>query len=79
MPRGPQGEKRPAEARGKSGEGTWIVNNAVTSYHAEFDSREKCDVARLALLNDQKRINGNAQMTPLGFQRPEASAICVSQ
>lgn len=49
---------------------TWIVNSAASSYQAEFESREKCEVARLALLTDQKRINGNSQMTPLGFQRP---------
>ena len=57
---------------------TWIVNSAANSYHVEFESREKCEIARVALLNDQKRINVGS-MTPLGFQRPEVSAICVSQ
>lgn len=58
---------------------TWIVNSAANSYQAEFENREKCEVARIALLNDQKRINGNSRVTPLGFQSPEVSAICVSQ
>jgi len=58
---------------------TWIVNNAVSSYQVEFDNRAKCDAARLVLLADQKRINDNVSMTPLGFQRPEVSAICVNQ
>jgi hypothetical protein len=58
---------------------TWIVNSATSSYQVEFENREKCEAARSALINDQVRISGNAQMTPLGFQRPEVSAICANQ
>ena len=58
---------------------TWIVNSGATSYQAQFDSQEKCEAARQALLSDEKRINGHTQMTPLGFQRPEVSAVCASQ
>jgi hypothetical protein len=58
---------------------TWIVNGAANSYQVEFGSREKCEVARSSLIHEQVRISGNAQMTPLGFQRPEVSAICADQ
>jgi hypothetical protein len=58
---------------------TWIVNNAVNSYQVEFQNRENCDAAKVALLTDQKRIIGKATAVPLGFQVPEVSAICVNQ
>jgi hypothetical protein len=58
---------------------TWIVNGAANSYQVEFGSRENCEAARSALIIDQARISGNATMTPLGFQRPEVSAICADQ
>lgn len=58
---------------------TWIVNNAANSYQIEFDSREKCDAARLALIADRDRIRGKMAAAPLGFQFPEVSAVCATK
>ena len=58
---------------------TWIVNNAANSYQIEFDSRDKCEAARLALIEDRNRIMGKKSAWPLGFQEPEVSAVCVTR
>jgi hypothetical protein len=57
---------------------TWIVagqaSAQASNYQVEFDSWEKCTVARDTQLRDRERIVKGMNMMPLGAQFPAVSA-----
>jgi hypothetical protein len=62
---------------------TWIVTGQTaaqaSSYQVEFDSWDKCIIARDAILSDRERILKGVGMMPLGAQAPAVSAVCATQ
>lgn len=61
---------------------TWIVSGqAPSSYQVEFDSWQKCEAARQALLKDRERINESigAVIAGPGVFRPMVSVVCVTK
>jgi hypothetical protein len=61
---------------------TWIVSGQPpSSYQVEFDSWEKCEAARDAVLRDRDRMTKNigAMIMGPGTHYPVVSVVCAAK
>jgi hypothetical protein len=55
---------------------TWIVSGQpASSYQVAFDSWQKCDVAKEAVLRDREQVRQQMGLLPLG-EFAAVSAVC---